>query len=76
MIQYECLYCGETWFMQFEPDYIGCNVCKERKMIKKSLIQTLDIYGYRYSPDFPIKTVDDHINTYGDDYFNVNSYAS
>lgn len=71
---FTCLYCGNQWIDEsyYQPtrfDQHSCKICKEKYLIKVQQAATSDIFGYRFSPDFP-----EISGYYGDDdlsqYFN------
>ncbi len=57
----ECLYCGAKWQDQESYSWSQkthlCNKCGEKKniLVKKIQNERSDVYGYRFSPDFPPK---------------------
>lgn len=55
----ECLYCGDIWdttmYSKQDIKDLRCR-CGESKNFAIEKIETTDIFGYRFSPDFPKKS--------------------
>lgn len=60
-VRFHCHYCGHRWEENVWNESLikntRCATCKETKLIKaqRADSETYDVFGYRFSPDFPEK---------------------